>query len=75
MKQKSRKNQVTRISPFADFFQRESTSSLLILLAALLGLLIANSNLSDAYFGVLNTEVFIKIGLFQFNMDIQHLIR
>lgn len=74
MKQKTRKNQVTRISPFADFFQRESTSSLLILLAALLGLVIANSNLSDTYFGILKTDVFIKIGLFQFNMDVQHLI-
>ena len=56
MKQKSRKNQVTKISPFADFFQRESTSSLLILLAAILGLVIANSNLSDAYFGYANLE-------------------
>ena len=74
MKQKSRKNQVTKISPFADFFQRESSSSLLILLAAILGLVIANSKLSDTYFGVLNTEVFIKVGLFQFNMDVQHLI-
>ncbi len=74
MKQKTKKSQVTRISPFADFFQRESTSSLLILLAAIFGLLIANSTLSDAYFSVLNTEVFIKIGLFQFTMDVQHLI-
>lgn len=74
MRQKTRNNNVTRISPFADFFQRESSSSLLILLAALLGLFIANSNLSDVYFNVLKTEVFIKIGLFQFNMDVQHLI-
>ena len=74
MKQKAKKNQVTKISPFADFFQRESTSSLLILLAAILGLLVANSNLSQTYFSILETEIFIKIGLFQFNMDIQHLI-
>ena len=74
MKQKSRNKQVTRISPFSDFFQKESSSSLLILLAAILGLVIANSNLGEIYFNVLKTEVFIKIGLFQFNMDIQHLI-
>ena len=36
-----------RISPLRDFLGRESTSGLLILVAAALGLITANSPLSD----------------------------
>jgi len=43
-----------RISPLRDFLQRESTGGLLILAASALGLITANSPLSDTYFSVLD---------------------
>ena len=43
-----------RISPLRDFLQRESTGGLLILMASALGLIAANSPLSDNYFSVLD---------------------
>ena len=39
-----------RFAPFRDFLERESSSGILLLSAALLGLIIANSPLSDEYF-------------------------
>lgn len=42
------------ISPLRDFLNRESTGGLLILLASTLGLIVANSPLSDQYFSVLD---------------------
>ena len=47
----------TRISPLRDFLGRESTSGLLVLVAAALGLIIANSPLSDRYFSALDFQV------------------
>jgi NhaA family Na+:H+ antiporter len=41
------------IRPLRDFLHRESSSGILILVAALLGLMFANSPLSDYYFGTL----------------------
>ena len=41
------------IRPLRDFLKRESSSGILILLAALLGLMIANSPFSDYYFNTL----------------------
>jgi NhaA family Na+:H+ antiporter len=43
-----------RISPLRDFLKRESTGGLLILLASTLGLMVANSPLSDQYFSILD---------------------
>ena len=41
------------IRPLRDFLNRESSSGILILVAALLGLMFANSPLSDYYFETL----------------------
>ena len=46
-----------RIAPLRDFLNRESTSGLLILLASALGLITANSPLSDNYFSTLNFHI------------------
>jgi Na+:H+ antiporter, NhaA family len=46
-----------RIAPLRDFFNRESTSGLLILLASALGLITANSPLSDSYFSTLDFKL------------------
>jgi len=48
-----------RISPLRDFLQRESTGGLLILVASALGLITANSALSDAYFSALDFRLSI----------------
>ena len=52
----------SRISPLRDFLGRESTSGLLVLVAAALGLITANSPLSDNYFCVLDFHISIGSG-------------
>jgi NhaA family Na+:H+ antiporter len=46
-----------RIAPLSDFLNRESTSGLLILLASALGLITANSPLSERYFSTLDFKL------------------
>ena len=46
-----------RFAPFRDFLERESSSGILLLGAAALGLLIANSPLADQYFRVLDLSI------------------
>jgi NhaA family Na+:H+ antiporter len=48
-----------RIAPLRDFLNRESTGGLLILVASALGLITANSGLSDAYFSTLDVRLTI----------------
>ena len=45
------------IAPLADFLNRESTSGLLILVASALGLVTANSPLSENYFSALDFQI------------------
>ena len=52
----------TRISPLRDFLGRESTSGLLVLVAAALGLITANSPLSEKYFSLLDFHIAIGSG-------------
>jgi len=49
----------TRISPLRDFLGRESSGGVLILVAAALGLITANSPLSDRYFSTLDFRIAI----------------
>jgi Na+:H+ antiporter, NhaA family len=46
-----------RIAPLRDFLNRESTSGLLILLASALGLITANSPISNSYFSTLDFKL------------------
>lgn len=46
-----------RISPLRDFLNRESTGGLLILFASSLGLIVANSPLSEHYFSILDLRL------------------
>ena len=46
-----------RIAPLRDFLNRESTSGVLILLASVLGLITANSPLSENYFSTLDFKL------------------
>ena len=52
----------SRISPLRDFLGRESTSGLLVLVAAALGLITANSPFSDRYFSVLDLHIAVGSG-------------
>jgi NhaA family Na+:H+ antiporter len=50
------------ISPLRDFLGRESTSGMLVLVAAALGLITANSPLSEKYFSVLDFHIAVGSG-------------
>ena len=43
-----------KVAPLRDFLRRESTSGLILLAAAALGLIAANSPVSDTYFDFLS---------------------
>lgn len=58
------------IRPLRDFLHRESASGILILLASLLGLIVANSPLSENYFTVLEWDFNISIGVPLLNLTI-----
>ena len=58
------------IRPLRDFLHRESASGILILLASLLGLIVANSPLSANYFTVLEWDFNISFGLSLLNLTI-----
>lgn len=47
-------------APFRDFLERESSSGILLLIAAGLGLLIANSPLAESYFTLLDYSITIE---------------
>ena len=57
-----------RIAPLGDFLRCESTGGLLILAASALGLIVANSPLSDAYFSALDLR--LSIGSDWFLIDL-----
>jgi NhaA family Na+:H+ antiporter len=52
-----------RVAPLIDFLQRESTSGLILLVAAALGIITANSPLSSAYFDFLDLGFEINAGI------------
>ena len=64
----------SRISPLRDFLKRESTGGLLILIASALGLLAANSPISDNYFSILDFQVSLGRGWFLLDLSILKLI-
>jgi Na+:H+ antiporter, NhaA family len=64
----------SRISPLRDFLGRESTGGLLVLVAAALGLMTANSPLSDRYFSTLETQIAIGSGWYFIDLSILKVI-
>ena len=58
------------IRPLRDLLHRESASGILILLASLLGLIVANSPLSENYFTILEWDFNISIGVSLLNLTI-----
>ena len=60
--------------PFKWFFKLEAASGLVLLLAAIVALIISNSNLSDLYFSTLNNYLFIGINDFGLKLSVIHWI-
>ncbi len=63
-----------RISPLRDFLNRESTGGLLILIASALGLIAANSPISETYFSTLDLRVTLGSGWYLLDLSILKLI-
>lgn len=64
----------SRISPLRDFLGRESTSGVLVLVAAALGLITANSPLSDKYFSVLGFHIAVGSGWYLIDLSVLKII-
>ena len=61
-------------TPFKWFFKLEAASGLVLLLAAIVALVISNSNLSELYFSTLNNYLFIGINNFGLKLSVLHWI-
>ena len=61
-------------APFKWFFRLEAASGLVLLIAAVIALILSNTNLSDYYFGVLNTHILIGTKNFGLDLSILHWI-
>ena len=70
----SQNSNLNRISPLSDFFKQESASGILIVLASILGLLVANGPWSKEYFQILKTKFSLSISSFSFEMDLSHIV-
>ena len=60
--------------PFKWFFQLEAASGLVLLIAAIIALVISNSNLSELYFHSLEKYLFIGINNFGLKLSVHHWI-
>jgi NhaA family Na+:H+ antiporter len=63
-----------RISPLRDFLSRESTGGLLILIASALGLIAANSPISDTYFSTIDQQITLGSGWYLLDLSILKVI-
>ena len=64
----------TLSKPFKWFFRLEAASGLLLLIAAIIALLISNSNFSKLYFSTLEQYLFIGINNFGLKLSVHHWI-
>ena len=60
--------------PFKWFFQLEAASGLVLLIAAIIALVISNSNFSNLYFDTLNKYLFVGINDFGLKLSVHHWI-
>ena len=61
-------------SPFRWFFKLEAASGLILLIAAIIALVLSNSNLSSLYFNILNAHILIGTDNFGLDLSILHWI-
>ena len=64
----------TLSKPFKWFFQLEAASGLVLLIAAIIALIISNSNFSELYFNTLEQYLFIGINNFGLKLSVHHWI-
>jgi NhaA family Na+:H+ antiporter len=64
----------TLSKPFKWFFQLEAASGLVLLIAAIIALIISNSNFSELYFHTLEQYLFIGINDFGLKLSVHHWI-
>ena len=64
----------TLSKPFKWFFQLEAASGLVLLIAAIIALVISNSNLSKLYFSTLEQYLFIGVNNFGLKLSVHHWI-
>ncbi len=60
--------------PFKSFFKLEAASGLILLIAAIIALVVSNSNLSELYFHSLEKYLFIGINNFGLKLSVHHWI-
>ena len=60
--------------PFKWFFKLEAASGLILLFAAIIALIVSNSNLSEFYFSTLNKYLFLGINNFGLKLSVLHWI-
>ena len=63
-----------QISPIAEFLHKESSSGLFLVLAACLGLVVANSPLSDSYFDLLAITFTVDVSFFYLSLPLLKVI-
>ena len=61
-------------APFRWFFKLEAASGLVLLIAAIIALILSNTNFSDLYFGILNTNILLGTKNFGLDLSILHWI-
>ena len=61
-------------APFKWFFKLEAAGGLVLLIAAIVALILSNTNLSDLYFNVLKTNVLIGTKDFGLSLSLLHWI-
>jgi NhaA family Na+:H+ antiporter len=61
-------------TPFKWFFKLEAAGGLVLLIAAMIALILSNSNLSDYYFNILNVHILIGTQNFGLNLSVLHWI-
>jgi len=61
-------------APFRWFFKLEAASGLVLLIAAIIALILSNTNFSDLYFSILNTHILLGTENFGLNLSVLHWI-
>mgnify|MGYP001275211735 FL=1 len=61
-------------APFRWFFKLEAASGLILLIAAIIALILSNTNLSSLYFDILNSHFLIGTNRFGLDLSILHWI-
>ncbi len=62
------------VRPLQDFIQTEASSGIVMLVAAVVAIIWANSAWYESYFSLLHTEVVIEFGSFHFQEDLLYVI-